>query len=504
MISPITNNFYPAIKITNSVNTYNPPKIPKANYITKPDTFTMSFSGKSMPSEYSDVFDYMAAEIIGGNKKYNVDGSMLSASRITPALNNLYDSGNLFLPYKFTNSKKIKWKNYIPEDVRTYSVDKINAARNVRMSQWLDFLENTNKSNDNQLSYNSTLVKKVGNNTSLKLVIWNAVSSELKENNRHIPVPFNEKALLETIEGFEEIKPKDRAVRCASPSFLEMYTHRLRDNLLMDMDLSNNEQVWIKIPSIKHDPDNRNENIKRLEILSNRNWCTRSSVDKAEDALLDGDFYIFLARKDKSRIWEPQIGMACAKGRVDQIQGPENNNFIPLNLLDEIKTYLSENNIATQSIITDEGPKATVAIMIADKLEEFDQINKKTFSKAIKDNDINNILKFLHIKNRYLPNGNLEISGYKPSYLLDHNRGISVPYSMLGVDEDKILKTVEVIDGNFILWNKNNLYSSKITTFPPKLQIVRGRIECSKEQYAKYKDDLLRVVDNDEKRIKIH
>jgi hypothetical protein len=196
--------------------------------------------------------------------------------------------------------------------------------------------------------------------------------------------------------------------------------------------------------------------------------------------------------------------MACAKGRVDQIQGPENNNFIPLNLLDEIKTYLSENNIATQSIITDEGPKATVAIMIADKLEEFDQINKKTFSKAIKDNDINNILKFLHIKNRYLPNGNLEISGYKPSYLLDHNRGISVPYSMLGVDEDKILKTVEVIDGNFILWNKNNLYSSKITTFPPKLQIVRGRIECSKEQYAKYKDDLLRVVDNDEKRIKIH
>jgi hypothetical protein len=75
---------------------------------------------------------------------------------------------------------------------------------------------------------------------------------------------------------------------------------------------------------------------------------------------------------------------------------------------------------------------------------------------------------------------------------------------MLGVDEDKILKTVEVIDGNFILWNKNNLYSSKITTFPPKLQIVRGRIECSKEQYAKYKDDLLRVVDNDEKRIKIH
>jgi hypothetical protein len=502
MISPITN-IHPFIK-TNSVNISNTHKAQKTNYATKPDIFTMSFSGKSLPSEYSDVFDYMAAEIIGGNKKYNLDGSMLSASRITPALNNLYDEGKLFLPYKLANSNKIKWKNYIPDDVRTYSIDKINAARDERMAQWLDFLENTNKANDNQLSYNSTLVKKVGNNTSLKLVIWNAISSELKENNRHLPVPFNEKALLETIEGFEEIKPKDRAVRCASPSFLEMYTHRLRDNLLMDMNLSNNEDVWVKIPSIKHDPENRSENIKKLEILSNRNWCTRSSVDKAEDALLDGDFYIYLARKEKSRIWDPQVGMACAKGKVDQIQGAENNNFIPLNLLNEIKTYLSKNNISTQSIITDEGPKASVAIMIGDKLEEFDYINKKSFSKAIKDNDVSSIFTFLHIKNKTLPNGHLMIATYKPSCLLDHNRGISVPYSMLGIDEDKILNDVEVIKGNLILWNKNKLYTSQITTFPPNLQLVTGRIECNQTQYDKYKQDMLRVVGYDEDKINIH
>jgi hypothetical protein len=281
-----------------------------------------------------------------------------------------------------------------------------------------------------------------------------------------------------------------------------MYTHRLRDNLLMDMNLSNNDAIWVKIPSIKHDPENREENIRRLEILSNRNWCTRSSVDKAEDALLDGDFYIYLARK--SKIWEPQVGMASCKGKIDQIQGAENNNFIPLPLLSKIKEFIEAEGLKTQSIITDEGPKATVAIMIGDKLNEVDLDTKKSFSKAIKEDDIFTVLKFLQIKNKVLENGNFEIYGYKPSYLLDHNRGCTVPYSMLGIDEDKLLKDVEVINGNFILWNRNDLYSSKISQFPLNLQKVTGRIECSKKQYEKFKPDMLRVVDYNEDKIKVH
>ena len=44
------------------------------------------------------------------------------------------------------------------------------------------------------------------------------------------------------------------------------------------------------------DPFNKEANIKKLEILSCKNWCTRSSVDKAEAALEDGDFYIYLVR----------------------------------------------------------------------------------------------------------------------------------------------------------------------------------------------------------------
>ena len=69
----------------------------------------------------------------------------------------------------------------------------------------------------------------------------------------------------------------------------------------MDLGLSDNESVWVKVPSIAHDKIHKDKNIKMLEILSCRNWCTRSSVDKAEAALEDGDFlYIFRTRKVKS------------------------------------------------------------------------------------------------------------------------------------------------------------------------------------------------------------
>ena len=454
---------------------------------------TVRFTGKSMPSEYETVFEYMAAEILGKNKRVNA--GMLSKTKIGKAVEELYEKNEIFTDFKQSCVEKIKWKSYIPEDVRIYSIDKINKAREVRLKEWLDFLEDTSVS-ETGTRHDPELVDKIKNNKPLKLVIWDAVTSEIKDNNRHIPVPFNEKALLETIKRFERYDAKDRATSCSKPSFIEIYTHKLRDNLLMDMGLSNNTAVWIKIPSIKHDPKNRNKNIQNLEILSCKNWCTRSSVDKAEDALLDGDFYIYLKR-NSFKLWEPQIGMTTCGGKIDQIQGIENNNIIPLNLIDEVKRYISENGLKCASGLYDEGPKAYQAIMISEKLNEQNRLNKKTFFKAIKDNDDMAMFEFLNIKTETLPDGSIKIEKYKPSYQMQTGSGITIPYSMFGIDEDSILKNVSIIDGNFILHNKNALFDSKITIFPQKLQEVKGKIICSAQQYEKFKDDINRVIGND-------
>lgn len=471
------------------------------NVSLPPDRVT--FTGKSAPSAYSTVFEYLASNILGANKKYHVDGSMLSASKIADAVDNLINEGRVYLPFNFSVSEKIKWKSYIPKDVREGSIGKINEARVARMGEWCDFLKSNSALLKNGKKRNPELASVLNKDKSLKLVIWDAVSSELKENNRHLPVPFNEKALLETIKGFEKIEPKDRAVRCAAPSFLDIYTHRLRDNLLMDMGLSDRETVWVKIPSLKHDLVNKEKNIEKLEILSCKNWCTRSSVDKAVAALEDGDFYVYLER-GKFNLWEPKVGMTTLRGKIDQIQGVENNNIVPLGLVDEIKDFIKKSGLKCHSDIVDEGPKASQAIMISEKLNEVNDVFKKSFAKAIKENDAPAMFEFLGVKTTELSDGKLKIDGYKPSYNIKANSGISIPYSMFGLNEDNLLNSVEVINGNFVLHNKNSLFSSRITHFPPNLKIVTGKVTCSMEQFENFKSDILRVVGNDKNKIIIH
>lgn len=461
---------------------------------------TVCFTGKSLPSMYASVFDYLAADVLGSQKKYKVDGSMLSATNIGKAVKDLVMSGKLWADFKRAQVEKIRWKSYIPQDIREYSINKINMAREDRLNQWRNFLQNPDEISSFGQVHNPQLVEKIKNNDSLRVVIWNAVTSEIKDNNRHIPVPFNEKALLETINGFEIINPKDRAVRCAAPSFLEIYTHRLRDNLLMDMNLSDNEEVWVKIPSIKHDPDHKEANIAKLETLSCKNWCTRSSVDKAEDALTDGDFYIYLER-GKFNLWEPLVGMTSSRGQIDQIQGVENNNIVPLSLVDDIKSFIEKNKLKCRSGIEDEGPKASQAIMISEKLNEINPLTKKSFAKAIKDNDAVAMFDFLGVQNKKLVDGTLEIDKYKPSYTINNNSGISIPYSMFGLDEDILLQNVKKINGDLVLTNKNFLYMSRLSKFPPKLEEVTGKVICSAKQFEKFKDDILRVVDNNPRRI---
>lgn len=98
----------------------------------------------------------------------------------------------------------------------------------------------------------------------------------------------------------------------------------------------------------------------------------------------------------------------------------------------------------------------------------------------------------------------LEIGTYKTSYNLMQTSGITVPYSMFGLNEDDLLADVKKIDGNFVLYNKNPLYNSLITHFPSKLETVTGKIECTKKQYEKFGEDMLRAVDGKADRIIVH
>lgn len=455
---------------------------------------TLSFTGMSKPSEYHSVFQYLAANILKQNpNKFDVNGHMLSSTNILDGIKELFSENRIYTEYIKSDPQKIKWKNYIPDDVRIPETARVNDARISRLNEWKTFLENP-IAHEEAECYNE-LVKDMNSDPSVKFVIWDAVNSELKEDNRHIPVPLNLQALSETIRGFRNIEPKDRAVRCTSPSFVDIYTHRLRDNLLMDMGLSDNDSVWVKIPSLEHDKINHQRNIRTVETLSNKNWCTRSEVDKAEAALQDGDFYVYLARNPRN-LWQPLIGMAASRGKIDQIQGPLNNNIIPLNQLEIVKQFIAKNNLECRKAIVDEGPKAYQQILISEKLAEKRPNFDKSFEQAIKANKVDLIYQYLDKPVTKLEDGTLEIGTYKPSYVPNKKTGISIPYSMMGVDEQELLKNVKIIDGNMLLADNDSRFSSSIKEFPSSLQKVTGKIICNETQYKNFEVDLKRVTNN--------
>lgn len=460
-----------------------------------------NFRGMSCASAYKSSFDFLAAKILKSNKKLGIDGSLLSATKIKLALERIFQSNKIFNQYAEASITKINWRNYIPQDVREYCVNKINSARAARLKEWQTFLEDP-ESIDKKQEF-PRLVNDIKCDPALKLVIWNSVISELTPNNRHIPVPFDLIALDETVQFFKKIQPKFRAVTCATTSFLDMYTHRLRDNLLIKKGFAKQQDVWVKIPSAKHDPENLEENISVLEILSNKNWCTRSSVDKAADALADGDFYLYL-RRDSRQVWQSLLGMTSCRGKIDQIQGRENNNFIPPTEVENVKAFIEESGLQCHSGVYDEGPKAIQQILIAEKMNEVNPTIGKSLADAIKEKDDKTILHIIGQKIKYTPEGKFEIDTYKPQFLLRNKGGIIVPYSFMGIDENIILNNVERINGDLILYNtKNKIFSSTITEFPPNLKEVTGRIVCNKKQYEMFKDDIHRVAKN-EVMIKIH
>ena len=255
-------------------------------------------------------------------------------------------------------------------------------------------------------------------------------------------------------------------------------------------------------------------NICALECLSNENWCTRSSVDKAEAALEDGDFYLFLRRDKDNKVWQTVLGMTSYKGKIDQIQGANNDNLIPLRELEGLKEFLQSNNLQCVSGICDEGPKAVQQLLIAEKLKEVDLISGLSLAGAItKRNDFAMLnLLFQNVEPQIgtsvlmydsTKKPLFKIPSYKPYVLLDIKKGIKVPFSYLGIDEDVLLANVYMIEGDWNLYVKGDLYNSRITTFPKNLKKVSGKIVCTEEQYKKFGENMLKVV-SDPKKIIIH
>ena len=257
------------------------------------------------------------------------------------------------------------------------------------------------------------------------LLILNAITKYLEPDNDNIPPVLNKGVLADCIFEIDKNTKNDPKYQF---DFKKMYQNKLRAFYMDDIETDTSETAtkWVIIPSAKHDPKNFKANVEKLKVFSHKTWCTKSS--NAEPYLWQGDFHVYLENG------KPKLGVRFVEEEIKEIQGEQNNNKIPLNYLDIIQKYISENKL---KLTTDAKKEIKAAKLIKTEIKKI----KKDLKEAIKKNDVKKIYNYFGTKVEEDKDGYLTISKYvQPSK--------DYTFKDLGIDENKLLEKVKRIEGD--------------------------------------------------------
>ena len=100
---------------------------------------------------------------------------------------------------------------------------------------------------------------------SIALMILKAVTKNLKKDDDTLPPILNKGILANTVEDVQQELTNNEK---QSIDFYKAYVNNLQKRVTEDYGLSKDQTGWIIIPSLKHDPENFNENVEKLKTLS--------------------------------------------------------------------------------------------------------------------------------------------------------------------------------------------------------------------------------------------
>ena len=315
-------------------------------------------------------------------------------------------------------------------------------AKNQRIAllrEWKEYLENEN------MEYSS----------SEKLMIADGITKNLKPDNDTIPPILNKGVLADTVYN---LKKDLRADKNSLFSFDKTYENNLRSHYLEDISTGETGTKWVVIKSKTNDTENFEENVKRLQMLSHKSWCTKSY--NAEPYLSKGDFHVYLENG------QPKIGIRFKEDNIEEIQGEKNNSKIPTDYLKIVKEHISENKLALNENAEHEIKEAET------RLEKITEI-KEALKPVMEKNDTKALLQELGFGPEYDESGNIILETYgKPKQFGD------ISLKELGIDEARLLENVVKIKGNA------DFEESQISKFN-KLREIGGNLYLKNNKYIK-------------------
>ena len=161
------------------------------------------------------------------------------------------------------------------------------------------------------------------------LVVLQNIIHGLKPDNDDLPVIYNDNALTKTLDEIHDTVLNNKE---APISFKNTYKKHLL-SLLPQMKNKSDEN-WIIINSIPNDPLHYEDNITRLQLLSHRSWCTKTS--NARMHLMYGDIHILLEKG------QPRVALRFFEDEIDEIQSIGNRG-ISAKDVPVVEEYINKN-----------------------------------------------------------------------------------------------------------------------------------------------------------------
>lgn len=260
-------------------------------------------------------------------------------------------------------------------------VKEVNRQRTRSLKEWFEYLTKENEV--------------YAANPAFQYLVWRSITKEYKVDKntyKSQPPVLNRRVLADLYQKF-----LDKEVLPVTSEFKKFY-----DNLLIEYNKKTNDVVevkgkntktgeWIIIKGEKNDPDNFEENVKKLRSLSYTSWCVKTSM--AESYLRNGDFYIYIEKDDKvtdeflmsgkdiseAGIQNVKVGIGTKYDGTVEIQGQDNDGTVPLDYYQQIKEFVEKKGLHS----------------VDDRLEKA----KESFEKVQKYKEhIKNVQKFKNVK----------------------------------------------------------------------------------------------------------
>ena len=278
----------------------------------------------------------------------------------------------------------VEWKTFLNADYKRTSCKGVNKARSDRLRDYASVGDFAVKSE--YLPEDVALcIEKLKNNQAYQFLAMLVAFNDVKDSNRHIPLPFNIEVLAKT---FAHVDASRENMSIGKLS--RLYHSNLIDNALIhnpekiifvdnQCPVHELKECWVCVPGRGEEDAVQDKFINLVEIFSNKNWCTHSREDKAKAQVETGDFFVYLKRDDDNN-WVPMTAVSSDNRYkkkqsigVIELQGVRNNYILTDEDYKRIKILMRKFDKTLKfkhRDINDNAPTACVQMSIMNYLEK--------------------------------------------------------------------------------------------------------------------------------------